>query len=289
MRKVSCLFFVLIIVLFIFSGCLTKDRIDKFDKIFNNEAILFDNAHSQTAGNADWTIRGGFSDFADDLKNRGANVNEWGNDEYGSNQRDDDSPITYEVISKYKVYVIPEPNIPFTKDEQNAIIKYIKNGGSVFFIADHIVADRNNDGWDAVEIFNGFLKEKHIIETKEIYSDDFVGRLGFRFREKQYSESPIVKIKEHEITKGIKETGAWAGTSEYIIDNENISGIIYYSKETWGAYVISGRYGSGKFVAIGDSSPIDDGTGTSGDKLYDGYYYGDNRELMINIIKWLVE
>ncbi|KLO22865.1 hypothetical protein X275_04910 [Marinitoga sp. 1197] len=289
MKKTFYLLFVLVIVLFLFSGCIIEDRINRLDKIFNNEAILFDNAHSQTAGNADWTIRGGFSDFADDLKNRGANVNEWGNDEYGSNQRDDDMPITYEIISKYKVYVIPEPNIPFTKDEQNAIIKYIENGGSVFFIADHIGADRNNDGWDAIEIFNGFLKEKHIIETKEIYSDDFVGRLGFRFREKQYSESPIVKMKEHEITKGINKTGAWAGTSEYIIDNENISGIIYYSEETWGAYVIAGKYGSGKFVAIGDSSPIDDGTGTPGDKLYDGYYYGDNRELMINIIKWLVK
>ncbi|WP_175421139.1 hypothetical protein [Marinitoga sp. 1135] len=288
MKKTVYLIIVLFTIIFVLSGCLVKDKIDS-DYYFNNKKVLFDNAHSQTAGNADWTITGGFSDFADDIKNYGATVKQWGNDEYGSNQRDDDNRITYDILSQYDMYVIPEPNIPFTKNEQDAIIRYIENGGSVFFIADHIGADRNNDGWDAVEIFNGFLKETHTIESKERYSDDFVGRLGFRFREKQYSEDPITKIIKHEITEGVKETGAWAGTLEYIMDEKNIKAVIYYKRDTWGAYVIAGQYGNGKFVAIGDSSPIDDGTGTSGDKLYDGYSYGNDRILMLNIIKWLID
>ncbi|KAF2955522.1 hypothetical protein [Marinitoga sp. 38H-ov] len=280
----------ILIVFFILSGCIRQNENIINENIMNelsNKKVLFDNAHSQTAGNADWTIRGGFSDFATDIKNTGAKVYEWGNDESGSNQRDDDEPITYDVLKKYDVYIIPEPNKIFTKEEQNAIIKYISDGGSVFFIADHIDADRNNDGWDAVEIFNGFLKGTHQIESNNSYDDDFVGRLGFRFKEKSYSENPITKVEKHLITEGVKETGAWAGTSEYIINADKIISIINYNRESWGAYVIAGEYGKGKFVAIGDSSPIDDGTGTYGDKLYDGYSYGDNRKLMVNIIKWL--
>ncbi|WP_129408219.1 hypothetical protein [Marinitoga lauensis] len=279
---------VILIAIFLLSGCIIRKN-NQQDLILKNKKILFDNAHSQTAGNADWTIHGGFSDFANDLKNFGAEVKEWGNDETGSNQRDDDFPISYDILKKYDVYVIPEPNIPFTKEEQEAIIQYIEDGGNVFFIADHIGADRNNDGWDAVEIFNGYLKGTHIIESKNIYSDDFVGKLGFRFKEKQYSESPITKIKEHPITAGVKKTGAWAGTSEYIIDNTRIEGIIYYNRDTWGPYIIAGKYRKGKFVAIGDSSPIDDGTGAPGNKLYNGYDYGDNRILMKNIVEWLLE
>lgn len=273
------------IMILILSSCIIQNKNIAFD--LSNKKVLFDNAHSQTAGNADWTIHGGFSDLADDLKNLGALVEEWGNDETGRNQKDDDKPITYDVLKNYDVYIIPEPNVVFTKDEQNAIIKYILDGGNVFFIADHIGADRNNDGWDAVEIFNGFLKGTHQIESKNIYEDDFVGKLGFRFKEKQYSEHPITKMEKHPITEGVKETGAWAGTAEYIINTDKIIGVVYYNKESWGPYVIAGKYGKGKFVAIGDSSPIDDGTGTAGDKLYNGYSYGDDRKLMINIVKWL--
>lgn len=285
MKFKNIIVIIMLIMILILSSCIILNKNTANDLL--NKKILFDNAHSQTAGNADWTIRGGFSDFADDLENLGAQVEEWGNDETGSNQRDDDNPITYDVLKNYDVFIIPEPNVVFTKNEQNAIIKYISDGGNVFFIADHIGADRNNDGWDAVEIFNGFLKGTHQIESKNIYEDDFVGKLGFRFKEKQYSEDPITKMEKHPITEGVKKTGAWAGTSEYIINTEKIAGIVYYNKEYWGPYVIAGKYGKGKFVAIGDSSPIDDGTGTPGDKLYDGYKYGDNRKLMINILKWL--
>ncbi|GAB6189945.1 hypothetical protein JCM30566_16870 [Marinitoga arctica] len=249
--------------------------------------MLFDNAHSQTAGNADWTIKGGFSDFAEDIEKLGLRVEEWGDDE-GRREYDDDLPITYEVLKKYRVFIIPEPNKKFSNNEKDSIIQYIEDGGSVFFIADHIGADRNNDGWDAVEIFNGFLKGTHNIESKTIYNDDFVGKLGFRFREKQYSEDPIINIKEHPITKDVNSTGTWAGTTEYIIDKENVHGIIYLRDESKGPYVIVGKYGDGKFVALGDTSPIDDGTGTPGDILHDGYYYGDNKRLMINIVKWLI-
>ncbi len=285
MKKNSIfLFFAIVIVLItILSGCIETP----LKPVIENNKILFDNAHSQTAGNADWTITGGFSDFANDLKKLGYTVEQFGNDETGSNQKDDDNKITYNDLKNYTVYVIPEPNIPFTSQEKRDIIDYIKNGGNVFFIADHMGADRNNNGWDAVEIFNGFLKGTHRIETSTEYSDDFVGKLGFRFREVNYSEHPITNIKDSPITKDVKEVGEWSGSTEYIIDKTTVHGAIYLKDENKGPYVLYGNYGKGRFVAIGDSSPIDDGSGAPHNKLYDGYNDYNDARLCINIINWL--
>ena len=50
------------------------------------------------------------------------------------------------------------------------------------------------------------------------------------------------------------------------------------------------KYGNGKVAAIGDSSPCDDGTGASGESLYNGYT-GDvgqeHRYLLMNATIWL--
>ncbi|MBZ4650652.1 MAG: OB-fold nucleic acid binding domain protein, partial [Thermosipho sp. (in: Bacteria)] len=40
-------------------------------------------------------------------------------------------------------------------------------------------------------------------------------------------------------------------------------------------------------VAIGDSSPFDDGTGDKNDILHDGWSYGDDAKLAVNIVKFL--
>ncbi len=50
------------------------------------------------------------------------------------------------------------------------------------------------------------------------------------------------------------------------------------------------RYGQGKVVAIGDSSPCDDGTGDSNDVLYNGYTLdanGNHQRLLMNAMVWL--
>lgn len=272
-----------IILILLLSSCLPHS----INKESLTGDVLFDNAHSQTAGNADWTITGGFSDFANDIKKMGLKVQQWGNDETGSFQKDDDAPITYDTLKNFKVYIIPEPNKPFSQQEQTDIIKYINAGGSVFFIADHIRADRNNNGWDAVQIFNGFKRGTHTIRSKTNYTDDFVGRLGFRFREVQYSQDPITDIKTHEVTSGVTKVGMWAGTTIYI-KGDNVKGVVYLTNESNGPYVIVGTYGKGRFVAIGDSSPIDDGSGADS-KLYDGYNDLDDAKLCINTIKWLAK
>jgi len=103
------------------------------------KAVLFDNAHLQSIGNANWTTTGGFSDFADTVKGMGYAVDE------NKNQK-----ITLDYLKKYDAFVIPEPNIKFAPEEEQAIVEYVKGGGGLYMIADHAGADRNKEGWDAV-------------------------------------------------------------------------------------------------------------------------------------------
>ncbi|NUU96401.1 DNA-binding protein [Marinitoga sp. 1135] len=218
--------------------------------------VLFDNNHGQTAGNADWVIDGGYSDFADAIRNMGLKVNEIKED------------ITEEILNMYNVLVIPEPNKPFKETEIKAILNFVKNGGSLFIISDHGGSDRNGNGWDSPKIFNTFV-------------EDF----GFKFTGDDLEEAPLAHIYNHPITEGIRKIGVWNGSSIKLL-NDNIKVLIANSENK--PYMIVTNYGKGKVVAIGDSSPFDDGTGASGDLLHNGWQWGDDAKLAINVIKYFI-
>ena len=249
--------------------------------------ILFDNSHLQTAGNADWTITGGFSDFADALKEKGYEVSQWGSDDPRRARHDSDPDITLDILKNYDVLIIPEPNDPFTAQEQRAVLKYIENGGAVFFISDHNGADRNHNGWDAVSIFNGWKRGNHNVSSKDIFSEDFVGRLGFRFSYDNRWQKPVNDIaKNAPFMSSVNSIGAW-GASSIVITGDNVKPAAYYRDGD--PYVVYGHYGKGSFIAIGDSSPFDDGTGTIGDKLYDGWHAYDDAKFATGVVSYLCE
>ncbi len=248
--------------------------------------VLFDNAHLQTAGNADWTITGGYSDFAEALRQQGYQVDQFGSDDPRRAEHDSDPDITPDVLQGYDVLIIPEPNDPFTPEEQQAILDFIQNGGAVFFIADHNASDRNGNGWDSPAIFNGWHKNEHDVYSTTIYSDDWVAHLGFRFLYIQKSQDPITDINhDHPATEGVNAIGAWAGTGIAVLDSSRVTVLVRFSDGT--PYAVAGTYGSGRFVAIGDSSPFDDGTGTPGDNLYDGWHDLDDAQFAISVVNWL--
>ena len=220
--------------------------------------VLFDNGHAQTAGSANWTINTGFSKFAHDIENLGYFVNSV------------NGPISSELLTDFNVLVIPEPNNPFSDFEIAAMKKFVYNGGGLFLIADHYGADRNNNGWDAVKIFNNFIKI-----------------FGFEFNKSSYSEHPINnKRVECSVMQGVNSVGAWGGTDINILDDKRAMGLICYS-DSKGAnpFVVVATYGKGRIAAIGDSSPIDDGT-MADDRLYNNYDDFDDRQMAINLFKW---
>ncbi|MFB5674127.1 DUF6359 domain-containing protein [Paenibacillus terreus] len=256
--------------------------------------VLFDNAHGQTAGAADWVIDGAFSDFADALAA----------EQFEVDQLDRTIPytfgeqaITYDKLKDYDVFIVGEANIPFKQSEQEAILRFVNEGGGLFFIADHYNADRNKNRWDASEVMNGYRRGAYTNPAKGmsaaeaaspamqgvVSSDWLADNFGLRFRYNaigDVSATDIVKPSQaFGITSGVDSVAMHAGSTIAILDPAQAKGIVYLPAggvPAWsyavdqgvyngggraeGAYAAIAKRGLGKAAFIGDSSPVEDAT-----------------------------
>jgi hypothetical protein len=231
--------------------------------------VLYDDTHGQTAGNADWIPSGAYSEFADMLK-----ANDF--DIVNLSAISPDGTITGELLKDFRAVILPEPNNPYLKAEQEAVVDFVKQGGGAFIIGDHGNADRNGNGWDAVKALN-----------------EFCPVFGFKFAGDFLYEAPLSgKIDQsHPLMFQVRGIGAWAGSTFEIIetDDATASGIIG-SRIKKAPYVVAAKYGKGRVAAIGDSSPFDDGTGSTGkNKLHDSYdsYMYSHPQFAYNCMMWV--
>ncbi|AWC27570.1 DNA-binding protein [Bacillus cytotoxicus] len=252
----------------------------------NGKKVLFDNTHGQTAGTADWVIDGGFSDFGNGIANNG----------YFVKELRQSNPITYETLKDYNVFIVPEANIPYKKSEQDAMLQYVKNGGSIFFIADHYNADRNKNRWDSSEVFNGYRRgawenaakgmsteEETSLAMQGVESSDWLSQnFGIRFRYNALGDITATNIvspnQSFGITAGVSSVAMHAGSTLAITNPKLAKGIVYLPENPpkWnhavdsgvyngggiaeGPYVAIAKVGLGKAAFIGDSSPVEDAT-----------------------------
>jgi hypothetical protein len=76
-------------------------------------------------------------------------------------------------------------------------------------------------------------------------------------------------------------------------DNSTVKGLVWRTSSSpsgsTGAFFTTSTFGSGRVAVWGDSSPIDDGTGQSGNTLFDGWNdpAGTNAALALNGTSWL--
>lgn len=222
-------------------------------------AVLFDNSHAQTAGNADWTIKGGYSDFADDLRHHGYTVTSH-----------DRGELDGEALKGIKVLVVPEPNTRFTPKEKEAITAFVKNGGGLFAIANHHGSDRNGDGWDAPKAWN------EITPTFGITCND----------DKHYEDPVAIVVPGSVTTQAAAKIGCWAGCSLTVTAPAKPE-YKFSSAQGGNPFVASSTHGNGRVVVVGDSSPFDDGTGAPGDNLHDGYKQHQIPQWGLNVVNWL--
>ncbi|EFM10790.1 Ig domain protein group 2 domain protein [Paenibacillus curdlanolyticus YK9] len=252
----------------------------------NGKKVLFDNTHGQTAGAADWVIDGAFSDYAQALANQGYYVKELRKT----------TPITLSDLTGYDVLIIGEANIPYKTTEQSAMLQYVQNGGSIFFIADHYNADRNKNRWDSSEVFNGYRRgawsnpaqgmgteEANSAAMQNVASSDWLGtNFGIRFRYNAIGDvtanNIVAPSQAFGITQGVSTVAMHAGSTLAIMDPQKAKGIVYLPSTTtkWssavdqgvyegggvneGPYVAVSKVGLGKAAFIGDSSPVEDAT-----------------------------
>ncbi len=194
-------------------------------------------------------------------------------------------------LSNYKVFIVCEPNIVFTSAEKSAILHFVQNGGGLFMVSDHTVSDRNNDGWDSPAIWNDLMT------NNTIANDPF----GMTFDLANFSETTtnIPALPNDPLLNGVMGTpveAMWSNGTSITMNpqhNASIVGVVYKNGSAFGnsnVMVAHGTYGNGRFVAFGDSSPCDDGTGDSNDQLYNGWTQdanGNHELLIMNASIWL--
>lgn len=232
-------------------------------------SVLYDDKHGQTAGNADWIPAGAYSEMVDMLKANGFKIETLG-------EVSDSAAITSELLEKYDAIILAEPNNPYSESEQKAIVEFVRNGGGAFLIGDHGNADRDGDGWDAVLALNTFCP-----------------KFGFKFAGDYLYEAPLSgpANSSHPVMYGVRGVGAWAGSTFEIVEAEDAKAVgLIDSRYKKAPYMVAAEFGAGRVVAIGDSSPFDDGTGSGGhNKLHDSYdsFMYSHPQIAYNAMVWV--
>ncbi|MFM7015301.1 MAG: T9SS type A sorting domain-containing protein [Bacteroidota bacterium] len=196
-------------------------------------------------------------------------------------------------LTNYKVFIICEPNILFTTAQKTAMMQFIQNGGGLFIICDHANSDRNGDGYDSQMIWNDFLLNNPIQNNPFGFKFDSVDVSQISTNVASLATDTLLHGPYGNVTSLEYNNGATLTLSP--ANNANVRGVIYKNgSSTTGntnAMMVRSRYGLGKIAALGDSSPVDDGTGDPNDALYDGYISGasgNHRKLIMNTTFWLV-
>ncbi|MFI8825511.1 hydrolase [Streptomyces sp. NPDC053431] len=270
--------------------------------------VLFDNSKAETAGNADWIIGTGQpdpltqdptptveTDWTGALSAWGVALQKTGR--YALRTLPSGGTITYGTtaatdLRNFDTFVLPEPNVRLSASEKTAVMRFVQNGGGLFLVSDHSGADRNNDGWDAVEVINDLMAANGVddtdpfgftVDTGTVQTDD-PRAIGD-------PTDPVLNGSFGKVTGSIIRSGTTVTLKP--ADNPAVKGLVYRtgSSGTTGAFFATSTFGSGRVAVWGDSSPIDDGTGQSGNTLYDGWNdpAGTNAQLALNATDWLSE
>lgn len=268
--------------------------------------VLFDNSKAETAGNADWII--GTSqpdplgqdatpvaetDWTGALSAWGVGLQRTGN--YALKTLPSGNTITYGTtaaldLTNFDTFVLPEPNVLLSAAEKTAVMKFVQNGGGLFLVSDHTGADRNNDGYDAVEVINDLMSNNSVDSTDPFGFSVDTGTVSTNNpRAITDTTNPVLNGPFGKVTGSIIRSGTTVTLKP--ADNPAVKGLVYrtgYSGNT-GAFFATSTFGSGRVAVWGDSSPIDDGTGQSGNTLYDGWNdtAGTNAALALNATEWL--
>ncbi len=324
-KSVNYLFFFLGILL-IFSCGNHRQNVPQDEKPVGNKLkILFDASKAEMCGNADWVIDAdkhdiGFTKSGSAMEGKGTesdpqrlptpaqeNINNetpedywtgalsgWGIDCVKEGFYVETLPVRGRIsygdttnpqdLTHYKIYIVDEPNIKFEDQEKTAILKFVESGGGLFMISDHEGSDRNHDKYDSPDIWND-------LNTGKTFP------VEFDLVRKISQTSDHFAIESHPVLDGKygrpKKIRISDGTSMHLGEGATALCVTKQSKDkNHGVLVAVCSYGKGRVVALGDSSPADDGTGDINDKLFKGYFLevnGDHRRLLMNAVIWLAD
>jgi hypothetical protein len=270
--------------------------------------VLFDDSKQETAGNADWIISTAMPDPTAQNAHPGREtswtgaISAWGvalqrTGQYSLRTLPPGNRITFGTtaaldLANFDELVLPEPNAPLSAAEKTAIMLFVQRGGGLFLIVDHTGSDRDNDGWDSVRIGTDLMTNNTVdgtdpfglsLDTVDVDSENAVAA--------HISGNPVLSGPAGTVTGAIIRDGSTQ--TLHPADNAAVRGLVWRpgasQTGSTGAFFSTSTFGSGRVAVWGDSSPVDDGTGQSGNKLFDGWNdpAGTDAALALNATAWL--
>ena len=278
-----------------------------------SKKFLFDGSHGELAGNADWVLdvnsgvasryptpaQSGITSSSPETFWTGA-VSAWGvalvKLGHTVEQLPTGTAISYgntanpQDLANYSVFVVDEPNVIFSAAEKTAIMQFVQNGGGLFMITDHIISDRNNDGYDSPQIWNDLMTNNTVKANPfgfSINSDNIVENSS----NVRTGTNPIMNGSQGLVSQLSFHNGATMTLNPTA--NTSVQGLVWRSTAGQGnnlAMAASSTFGTGRVVIIGDSSPADDGTGSPGNTVYNGWDENvSTPRLHLNASLWLAK
>jgi autotransporter-associated beta strand protein len=191
-------------------------------------------------------------------------------------------------LSNYSVFVVCEPNILFTAAQKTALLNFVAAGGGLMIVSDHINSDRNSDGFDSPEIWNDLFTNNGSVSNPFGMSFNFDNIVTTSSEISTSAGDPLVDGAGGPVAALEFHNGATMTINTAA--NPSVRASVWKTAAHGNNEVMAGyaTYGAGRVVAIGDSSPADDGTGDPNDNLFFGWDESSNGELLTNASDWLV-
>ena len=271
---------------------------------------LFDDTKNETAGNADWIIdtdqpvpspaQSGITTGTAESYWLGA-ISAWGVDmvkhgftvhtltsAYGITYGNGSNPYD---LSNYNVFIVCEPQGPFSAAEKTAIKSFVQNGGGLMMVADHDGSDRNSDGWDSPKVWNDFRTDStfgiHFQSTGE--TNNNISQVDSNIAA---GSDPLI----NGLAGTVLNVSYHNGTTITLLPsvNPDATGHIWMNGAAHGNSQVTfatSRYGAGKVAGVGDSSPADDGSAQPGNSsIFPGWTEVGSTDsyVFLNACLWMV-
>jgi len=276
--------------------------------------FLFDATHAETAGNADWVIdedgsapqniptpvQSTITNTTQESYWTGA-LSSWGialvQQGYTVETLPQGNIITYgntanpQDLSNYDVFVVDEPNNVFTASEKTAILNFVNNGGGLFMVSDHTNSDRDFDGWDSPAIWNDLMTNNTVQTNPFGFSINLLTFSEVTSNVLTNSSSSTILTGLQGIVSQVQFNGGTSATMNTTA-NPNVKGLVWRSSVTQNSnnvICLSSTFGTGRVFFVGDSSPLDDGTGGAGNTLFTSWPNYSHTQLFMNASLWLAK
>lgn len=270
----------------------------------SKKRVLFDAAHGQTAANADWRIDddngaprpadpSSESDWTGSYSAWGYELHRTGRYEVASLRS---GALTYGTgddfdLADFDVLVLPEPNnwgdmgrrtnVEKGRAEREAILAFVRAGGGLVMLADHVRSDRDNDGVESIDVLNALLSELACgmsFNSVDLYEHTRV-----------FGGSPVVvgpfgRLENVSVYNGTSMTVARGSSAEAAVFR---AGVTDPTSNMAHNMVLGATCTAeaGRIFAYGDSSIANDGTGGDPRNAWTEDWKS-HRRMLLNATEW---